>query len=107
MTPDRTGSPSNGTDELELSHKVEQLQEALHSRIEIEQAKGVLAERFRLSIDEAFALLRYSARATRTSLHALAHEVIVAGETTPEAVVTGLVKSKRWYTPSRVEAESE
>jgi hypothetical protein len=40
----------------------EQLQKALHSRITIEQAKGVVAERLHVSIDEAFTLIRAHAR---------------------------------------------
>ena len=39
-----------------------QLQTALTSRVAIEQAKGVLSERRRVSVDEAFALLRGHAR---------------------------------------------
>src|SRR5690242_7807708 len=40
----------------------EQLQAALNGRILIEQAKGVLAERLRLPVDQAFTVLRSGAR---------------------------------------------
>ncbi len=40
----------------------EQLQKALESRITIEQAKGMLAERLHVTVGEAFALLRAHAR---------------------------------------------
>jgi RNA polymerase sigma-70 factor, ECF subfamily len=39
-----------------------QLQDALNSRVLVEQAKGILAERLRLTPDEAFVLLRRYAR---------------------------------------------
>jgi GAF domain-containing protein len=54
----------------------EQLQGALNSRILIEQAKGVLAERSGVDVDEAFALLRAYARSNGTQLSAVAAAVI-------------------------------
>jgi AmiR/NasT family two-component response regulator len=62
----------------------QQLQQALESRIVIEQAKGVLSERYRLSVDDAFALLRRSARNHRLRLHALAASVVGSRETPRE-----------------------
>jgi AmiR/NasT family two-component response regulator len=67
-----------------LLEKNQQLQRALESRIVIEQAKGVLAERYRMSIDEAFELLRRSARSHRLRLHALAAAVVASHETPTE-----------------------
>lgn len=54
----------------------EQLESALHSRVLIEQAKGVLAERSRISMDHAFALLREHARGHQTLLSEVARAVI-------------------------------
>lgn len=61
----------------------EQLQRALHSRIAIEQAKGVLAERLETSVEEAFALLRSYARDHNLKISDLARGV-VRGERIPE-----------------------
>jgi transcriptional regulator with GAF, ATPase, and Fis domain len=52
-----------------------QLQQALNSRVIIEQAKGVLAERRRISVDEAFVLLRAYARNHNLHLSDLARQV--------------------------------
>ena len=62
-----------------------QLEGALRSRVVIEQAKGVLAERFRLLLDEAFALLRQAARSQRIRIHALA-AAVVSSETSPPQI---------------------
>ena len=53
-----------------------QLQVALNSRVIIEQGKGVLAERLRVTPDEAFAILRRYARDHNHPLTGLAGDVI-------------------------------
>ncbi|MEZ0491472.1 GAF and ANTAR domain-containing protein [Kineococcus sp. TBRC 1896] len=53
-----------------------QLQEALDSRIVLEQAKGALAQRFRVHPDAAFQRLRARARTERRRLRDVAQEVV-------------------------------
>ncbi len=53
-----------------------QLQGALNSRIVIEQAKGVVAEQQRVSMEEAFGLLRGYSRSSRLPLSDVARAVI-------------------------------
>jgi transcriptional regulator with GAF, ATPase, and Fis domain len=62
----------------------EQLQNALNSRIVIEQAKGVLAERRRISVDEAFTLLRDHARKSNLRLSDVARDVAEGSTTASE-----------------------
>jgi transcriptional regulator with GAF, ATPase, and Fis domain len=59
----------------------EQLQTALNSRIVIEQAKGVIAERRHLDMDHSFALLRDTARTGNRRLAELARAVVDGSET--------------------------
>ena len=53
-----------------------QLQGALNSRIVVEQAKGIVAERLQVGMDEAFDLIRSFARAQRRRLSEVAESVI-------------------------------
>jgi transcriptional regulator with GAF, ATPase, and Fis domain len=59
----------------------EQLQAALNSRVVIEQAKGKLAERLGLDMDQAFGLLRQQARSRNLRLSDLAQAFIDGTET--------------------------
>jgi AmiR/NasT family two-component response regulator len=71
----------------ELQTTVGQLQSALDSRVVIERAIGMLAERFDLTIPEAFELLRSAARSSRRRLSELAEEMIESRGWTPDEVV--------------------
>ena len=68
-----------------------QLELALSSRILIEQAKGILAERYRLDMDTAFAVLRSASRRHRMRIHVLA-EAVVDSPRTPTAIELELVR---------------
>ena len=57
------------------------LQRALDSRIVLEQAKGILAERFGLQVEDAFALLRRASRSNRLQIRSLAEAVVSSRET--------------------------
>ena len=61
-----------------LLERTIQLQTALKSRVVIEQAKGILAERNATSPDEAFEGMRREARSRRTKLHDLAAEIVAS-----------------------------
>jgi len=63
----------------------EQLQTALNSRVLIEQAKGVVAERLHLDLDDAFTLLRSRARSHNRRLSDLARAVVDGTEQIPPA----------------------
>ena len=59
---------------------VVQLQTALNSRVLIEQAKGILAERLGVDMDQAFTTLRGHARAHNRKLSELARAVVEGTE---------------------------
>ena len=69
-----------------------QLERALKTRIVIEQAKGVLAERFHVKPDEAFTLLRGTARSRQMRIHDLARDVVEKSDT-PAAILGYVQKS--------------
>ena len=70
-----------------------QLETALRTRVAIEQAKGVLAERHGLSVEEAFAVLRRAARSNRLKLHDLVARVR-PGEPDPSEVADELAAAR-------------
>ncbi len=65
-----------------LRRENDQLRTALCTRIVIEQAKGVLAERLQVEVDQAFERLRREARNRQMKLHALAAAVVACEEWT-------------------------
>jgi AmiR/NasT family two-component response regulator len=76
----------------ELQTHNAQLTHALESRVVIEQAKGVLAERYSLPMAVAFDILRRSARTNRLPIHDLAARVVME-ESTPVEVALTLAKT--------------
>src|SRR4029450_3433743 len=63
----------------------EQLQTALNSRVLIEQAKGVLAERHHVDLSAPFALLRPGAPSHNRRLSELAQAIVDGTEQLPPA----------------------
>ena len=68
------GGPNDATGFL-LERTI-QLQIALDSRVVIEQAKGIVAERHGIALSEAFDQLRQAARSRRAKLHDVAAEIV-------------------------------
>jgi GAF domain-containing protein len=60
----------------ERGRLADQLQHALDSRVVIEQAKGMLAERYDIDVRSAFDRLRQHARASQRTVRAVATEVV-------------------------------
>jgi hypothetical protein len=58
-----------------------QLQRAFTTRLEVEQAKGILAERLHIDPEEAFERMRRQARRTNRRLASVAHDLIIGGWT--------------------------
>lgn len=70
------------TDSLaEAIARVAQLEHALATRIVVEQAKGMLAERYGLTPTAAFELIRRAARSNNLRVRAVCLDVLAAKET--------------------------
>lgn len=69
----------NASTQRQLEQLTEQLQQALTSRVVIEQAKGITAHDRGVSVDQAFTLLRSYARSNNLTLVAVADAVVHAG----------------------------
>jgi GAF domain-containing protein len=73
------GYVANASHLDQARHTAQQLQEALDSRVVIEQAKGVLAGERGISVDEAFEVLRKHARSNGAPLRDVARAVVHLG----------------------------
>src|SRR5690349_4973595 len=71
----------------------EQLQTALNSRVLIEQAKGLLAERLHVNVDDAFTILRNASRSHNRPLSNLAQAIVDGTELLPAATTTATKKA--------------
>ncbi len=77
----------NGTPTADVDVRVAQLQYALNSRIVVEQAKGMLAERYSLAPEEAYELIRLAARSNGLKVHSVSRSVLDAPRETPSVIL--------------------
>jgi GAF domain-containing protein len=73
----------------------EQLRSALNSRVLIEQAKGLLAERMQIDVEEAFTVLRSAARNGNRRLSELAQALVDGNEQMPANIAENGTRSDR------------
>jgi hypothetical protein len=71
--------PVDGVDQ-----RVAQLQHALDSRVAVEQAKGILAERYAITPRDAFELIRLAARTNHLKVNSVANDVLASRQTPSE-----------------------
>jgi len=76
--------------------RAEELQHALNTRVVVEQAKGVLAERLGLDIEGAFSVLRGAARSERMKVQGLARTV-VENKDTPQMIISFLARNPEFF----------
>jgi hypothetical protein len=77
----------DSTPTADVDVRVAQLQHALTSRIVVEQAKGMLAERYSLTPEEAYELIRLAARSHGIKVHALSNSVVESPRQTPRVIL--------------------
>ena len=85
----------DGTPTTDVDIRVAQLQHALTSRIVVEQAKGMLAERYSLTPEDAYELIRLAARSNGLKVHAVSHSVLEAPRQTPAVILDLFTKLPR------------
>jgi AmiR/NasT family two-component response regulator len=78
----------------DLQTTVSQLQAALDSRVAIERAVGMLAERLELPLRDAFEVLRSAARNSRREVRALAEQIMLSRAETPAEVLAAVTRLK-------------
>jgi hypothetical protein len=95
----RPPRPADGLDEVtRLRASVRQLEHALASRVTVEQAIGVLAERWRVAPRDAFEQLRRVTRSHGLRIHDLAQRVIDSS-TDPDVVLPPELKQQAAEAP--------
>jgi len=77
----------DGIPPTDVDLRVAQLQHALTSRIVVEQAKGMLAERYSLTPEAAYELIRLAARSNGLKVHAVSGSVLQAPRQTPKVIL--------------------
>jgi hypothetical protein len=77
----------DGTRTTDVDARVAQLQHALTSRIVVEQAKGMLAERYSLTPEQAYELIRLAARSNGLKVHALSNTILAGPRETPAIIL--------------------
>ena len=74
-----TSYPVNASKLRQQEQLSEQLQQALETRILIEQAKGITLQKNAVPIDQAYDVIRSHARSNNASLRAVAEAIVAVG----------------------------